>query len=64
MLWGPAVEEQLGIGRTQSSEEDDQEEEPVARNQIKRQSQILFDAKTRKGRFNTQGGMATRPRKF
>lgn len=43
-----------GRGRKDSSEE----EEAVTRNFVKRQSQILYEAKTRKGRFTPGGGSA------
>jgi hypothetical protein len=49
-----------GLRRGESSEE----EEAVTRNFVKRQSQILFEAKTRKGRFNNAMTMNVRNRKY
>lgn len=46
-----------GGGRRDSSEE----EEAVTRNFVKRQSQILFEAKTRKGRFQGGSGSGSGP---
>lgn len=45
-------------------QESSEEEEAVTRNFVKRQSQILFEAKTRKGRFNTNTAPAPRHRRY
>ncbi|CAL8130638.1 unnamed protein product [Orchesella dallaii] len=45
-------------------QESSEEEEAVTRNFVKRQSQILFEAKTRKGRFNPNATPATRHRRY
>lgn len=49
---------------TTKGQESSEEEEAVTRNFVKRQSQILFEAKTRKGRFNTNAAPAPRHRRY
>lgn len=51
-------------GFTPRGQESSEEEEAVTRNFVKRQSQILFEAKTRKGRFNPNSAPATRHRRY
>lgn len=51
-------------GYTTRGQESSEEEEAVTRNFVKRQSQILFEAKTRKGRFNPNTAPAPRHRRY